>query len=168
MVRMSQAYSIRQLRKQGDSVAEIAREVEASRSTVRDHLVEDGPTRPKHPPPPVHARGINARDSAIAMLATGTAGTEAHVRHAPSTHANPTRNFWAVSQAESARNATQRRRFPRSAEPTANNPRRKPHRSPGLMAKSAPISCETAQKSRGRDRGQGRDGRKLQRGRNRR
>lgn len=30
MVSMSQAYSIRQLRKQGDSVAEIAREVEAS------------------------------------------------------------------------------------------------------------------------------------------
>lgn len=49
MVSMSQAYSIRQPRKQGDSVTEIAREVEASRSTVRDHLVKDGPTRPKHP-----------------------------------------------------------------------------------------------------------------------
>ena len=43
----------------------------------------------------------------------------------------PTCNFWAVSQAESARNATIRRRFPRSEKPTANDPRRKPHRSPG-------------------------------------
>ena len=167
MVRMSQAYSIRQLRKQGDSVAEIAREVEAPRSTVRNHLVKDGPTRPKHPPaPPVHARGLNARDSAIAMRAPGPAGTEAHVRHAPSTHANPTRNFWTVSQAESARNATQRRRFPRSAEPTANIPRRKPHRSPGPMAKSAPTSCGTAQNPRGRARGQGRGSRKRRRERN--
>lgn len=56
MVRMSQAYSIRQLRKQGDSVAEIAREVEAPRSTVRNHLVKDGPTRPKHPPAPPRSR----------------------------------------------------------------------------------------------------------------
>ena len=52
MVSMSKAYSIRQLRKRGDSVAEIAREVEAPRSTVRNHLVKDGPTRPKHPPAP--------------------------------------------------------------------------------------------------------------------
>lgn len=51
-----------------------------------------------------------------------------------------------------ARNATQCRRFPRSAKQTANDCRRKPHRSPGPMAKSAPISCETAQKSRGRAR----------------
>ena len=65
--------------------------------------------------------------------------------------ANPARNFWAVSQAESARNATQRRHFPRSEKPTANGPRRKPHRSPGPMAKSAPVSCKTAQKSQGRD-----------------
>ena len=49
----------------------------------------------------------------------------------PSDSRTPSANFWAVSQAESARNATQRRRFPSSAEPTANNPRRKPHRSPG-------------------------------------
>lgn len=49
MVSMSQAYS---MRKRGDSAAEIAREVEASRSTVRDHLVKDGPTRPKHPSAP--------------------------------------------------------------------------------------------------------------------
>ena len=34
------------------------------------------------------------------------------------------------------------------------------------MAKSTPISCETAQKSRGRDRGQGRGSRKRRRGRN--
>lgn len=127
MVSMSQAYSIRQPRKQGDSVAKIVREVEASRSTVRDHLVKDGPTRPKHPPPPAHARGINARDSAIAMLATRADWTGARIkmRHLQRKR-TPFANFWAVSQAESARNATQRRRFPRSAEPTANDPRRKP------------------------------------------
>ena len=67
----------------------------------------------------------------------------------PSDSRTPSANFWAVSQAESARNATQRRRFPSSAEPTANNPRRKPHRSPGPMAKSAPISYETVQNPRG-------------------
>ena len=54
---------------------------------------EGSPSLPRTPPntstPPVRARGINARGSAIAMLVTGTAGTEAHVRHAPSTHANP-------------------------------------------------------------------------------
>ena len=40
----------------------------------------------------------------------------------PSDSRAPSANFWAVFQAESARNATTRRRFPRSAEPTANNP----------------------------------------------
>ena len=41
----------------------------------------------------------------------------------PSSQASPACNFWAVSQAESARSAVQRRRFPRSAKPTANDPR---------------------------------------------
>lgn len=63
--------------------------------------------------------------------------------------ASPVCDFWAVSQAEPTRNAAWRRRFPRSAIPTANNPRRKPPRSPGPMAKSAPISCKTVQKSQG-------------------
>ena len=41
MISMSQAYSIRQLRKQGDSVAEIARKVGVSRNTVYNHLSKD-------------------------------------------------------------------------------------------------------------------------------
>ena len=41
MISMSQAYSIRQLRKQGDSVAEIARKVGVSRNTVYSHLAKD-------------------------------------------------------------------------------------------------------------------------------
>lgn len=41
MISMSQAYSIRQLRKQGDSVAEIARKVGVSRNTVYNHLAKD-------------------------------------------------------------------------------------------------------------------------------
>lgn len=86
------------------------------------------------------------------------------MRHLQRTR-TPSANFWAVSQAKSARNATQRRRFPRSEKPTANDPRRKPPRSPGSMAKSAPISCETVQNPRGRDRGQGRGSRKRQCGR---
>ena len=55
--------------------------------------------------------------------------------------------------AYSYRRIQQRRRcFPRSAEPTENSPRQKPPRSPGPMAKSTPISCETAQNPQGRDR----------------
>ena len=54
----------------------------------------------------------------------------------------PTCNFWAVSQAESARNATQRRRFPRSEWLTANKPRRKPHRSPGPWRNRRPFPAK--------------------------
>lgn len=79
--------------------------------------------------------------------------------------ANPARNFWAVSQGESARNAIQRRRFPRSEKLTANSSRRKPPRSPGPMAKSAPFSCKTAQNPQGHDHGQGLGSRKRRCGR---
>ena len=159
--------------KAGDSLAEITHKAKISHNAVPNyHLTKEAsrcPERSRTPLRPLLTLGASAHATQQSQcLRPAPTGTEAHVRHVPLTQANPTRNFWAVSQAESARNATQRRRFPRSAEPTANNPRRKPHRSPGLMAKSAPISCETAQKSRGRDRGQGRDSRKLQRGRNRR
>ena len=60
----------------------------------------------------------------------------------PSDSRTPSANFWAVLQAESARNATRRRRFPRSAEPTANNPRRKPHRSPGPWRNRRPFPAK--------------------------
>lgn len=83
----------------------------------------------------------------------------------PSPQASPACDFWAVSQADSARNATIRRRFPRSAKLAASNCRRKPHRSPGPMAKSAPVSCETVQKSRGYARGRSRSNCQRQRGR---
>lgn len=82
------------------------------------------------------------------------------------TQANPACNFWAISQAESARNVTQRQHFPRSEKLTANNSRQKPHRNSEPMAKSAPVSCETAQNPQGRDRGQGRGSRKRRCGRN--
>ena len=42
--------------------------------------------------------------------------------HHPQRTRTPSANFWAVSQAESARNATQRRRFPRSEKLAANDP----------------------------------------------
>ena len=121
---------------------------------------------PNAPPPPF-TLGTSAHAARQTQCLRPAPTKPKHTLDAPpSTQASPTRNFWTVSQAESARNATQRRRFPRSAEPTANIPRRKPHRSPGLMAKSAPVSCETAQNLRGRARGQGRGSRKRRRGRN--
>lgn len=151
MVSMSQAYSMRQLRKQGDSVAEIAREVEASRSAVRSNLAKNDLSLPGYPLRPPRSRSghqhtrLGNRDACAQHRLD-----RSRYQNAPhSAQANPTRDFWTVSQAESARNATQRRRSPRSEKPAANNPCQKPHRSPGPMAKSAPISCETAQKSRG-------------------
>ena len=82
MVSMSQAYSMRQLRKQGDSVAEIAREVEASRSAVRSNLAKNDLSLPGYPlrPPPVRARDINTRGSAIVMLAPNTDWTGADIK----------------------------------------------------------------------------------------
>lgn len=41
MISMSQAYSIRQLKKQGETVAEIARKVGVCRNTVYNCLAED-------------------------------------------------------------------------------------------------------------------------------
>lgn len=69
--------------------------------------------------------------------------------------ANTARNFWAVLQADSTRKTSGHQRFPRSAEPEPHNARREPPRSPEPMAKSAPISCKTAQKSGGTGRVQG-------------
>lgn len=92
---------------------------------IQEKIQSDPPTQPAHPPAPVAL---------------------------PWRPESPTCNFWAVSQTKPARNTTTRRRFPRSADPAANNPRRKPHRSPESMAKSAPNSCETAQNPRGYDR----------------
>ena len=78
---MSQAYSMRQLRKQGDSVAETAREVEASRSAVRSNLAKNDLSLPGYPlRPPVRARDINARGSAIVMLAPNTDWTGADIK----------------------------------------------------------------------------------------
>lgn len=67
----------------------------------------------------------------------------------PSARANPACNFWAVSQAEPARNTATRRRFPRSAKPTANNPRRKPHRSPGPWRNRRPFPAKPSRTRRG-------------------
>ena len=121
------------------------------------------PSIPNTPPAPACARESMHAPMHAAQQSQCSRPAPTRPKHTldapPSTQANPTRNFWAVSQAESTRNAATRRRFPRSAKPTANKPRRKPHRSPGPMAKSAPISCETAQNPQGRARGQGRGSR---------
>lgn len=63
-------------------------------------------------------------------------------RCATSDAREPCSHFWAVSQAKSARNAARRRRFPRSAEPTANDPRRKPHRSPDPWRNRRPLPAK--------------------------
>lgn len=41
MISMSKAYSIRQLRMEGDSIAEISRKLEVSRDTVYKYLAMD-------------------------------------------------------------------------------------------------------------------------------
>lgn len=74
----------------------------------------------------------------------------------PSARANPACNFWAVSQAEPARNTATRRRFPRSAKPTADNTRRKPHRSPGPWRNRRHFPAKPSRTRRGRARRQGR------------
>ena len=61
----------------------------------------------------------------------------------------PGGDFWAVLQAESARKAARRRRFPRSAMPVSNSAREKPSRTPGpcqnrgLFAAKPPRSRHT-------------------------
>ena len=60
----------------------------------------------------------------------------------PSDLQTPSANFWTVSQAEPAQNAARRRHFPRSAEPTANNPRQKPYRSPGPWRNRRPFPAK--------------------------
>lgn len=50
MISMSKAYSIRQLRMEGDSIAEISRKLEVSRDTVYKYLAaEDLSQRPPAP-----------------------------------------------------------------------------------------------------------------------
>ena len=63
-------------------------------------------------------------------------------RCATSVAREPRSQLLAVSQAKSARNAARRRRFPRSAEPTANDPRRKPHRSPDPWRNRRPLPAK--------------------------
>lgn len=54
----------------------------------------------------------------------------------------PASNFWAVLQAESARKAARRRRFPRSAMPVSNNGTDKPPRSPGSCQNQGPFAAK--------------------------
>ena len=61
----------------------------------------------------------------------------------------PSANFWAVSQGEPARSATTRRRFPKSEKLTANNSRRKPHRSPGPWRNRRPFPAKPLRSRRG-------------------
>lgn len=151
-ISMSQTYSIRQLRKRGDLAAKIhPHGRNLAQRSVQPPGVES-PLRPRSRSGHQHTRLSNR--NACDQHRPGPKHTP---RCATSNTREPACNFWAVSQAESARNATQRRRFPRSEKLTANNSRQEPPRSPGPMAKSTPISSGTAQKSRGRDRGRGRN-----------
>ena len=94
IINTSQAHFICQLRKQGDSTAEIAREVEASRSTVRNHLAKNDLSHPGHPSVPLFALGASTHATRQSRrLRPAPTGTEAHVRHVPLTQANPTRKL---------------------------------------------------------------------------
>lgn len=159
--------------KAGDSLAEITHKAEISHNAVPNyHLTKEAPRCPERSRTPLRplltlGTSVHAtqQSQCLRPAPTGPGPISKCAIFSPS---KPHSQLLGGFEAESVRNTTQRRRFPRSAKPTANNPSRKPHRSPGPMAKSAPISCETAQKSRGRDRRQGRSNRQRQHGRNRR
>ena len=68
----------------------------------------------------LHASGLQVLVHARVPTSTDRTETRVKIRHLHRTR-TPVCNFWAVSQAEPARNATIRRRFPRSAKPAANN-----------------------------------------------
>lgn len=105
------------------------------------------------PPSPVHARETSRARHALwhppHPLRPANPARFAAFAAPPLPPASPVCDFWAVSQAESTRNTARCRRFPRSTKPTADSTRRKPSRSPGPMAKSAPVSCKTVQKPQG-------------------
>ena len=94
-----------------------------------------------------HAGGLQALAHARVPTSTDRTETRAKMRHLHRTR-TPVCNFWTVSQAEPARNATIRQRFPRSAKPAANNCRRKPHRSPDLWRNRRPFPAKPS-RSRG-------------------
>lgn len=150
-------YISRHNREAGDPLAEITHKAEISHNAATNyHLTKEAPRcpeRPRTPLRPLFALGASTHAALQSQcLRPAPPGPKHTLDTPPQRTQTPSANFWAVSQAESVRNATQRRRFPRSVELTANNPRQKPPRSPGPMTKSAPISCETAQNPQGRDR----------------
>ena len=63
--------------------------------------------------------------------------------------ANPAHNFWTVLQADSARKATQRQRFPRSAESEPHNTCGKPPRSPEPRQNCGSFSAKPPRSRRG-------------------
>lgn len=63
--------------------------------------------------------------------------------------ASPARNFWAVLQANSARKATQRQRFPRSAKSAPCNACEKPPRSPEPWQNRRPFPAKPSRSRRG-------------------
>lgn len=110
----------------------------------------------------VNERHADHRDPPTWSLMTGNRNAcDQHRRNQntrqdapPSTHANPARDFWTVSQGEPARNATTRRRCPKSEKLTANNSRRKPHRSPGPWRNRRPFPAKPLRSRRGATTGE--------------
>lgn len=74
MISMSKAYSIRQLRMEGDSIAEISRKLEVSRDTVYKYLAADD-LSPKPPQP-------RRRQSSLDRYRAARRAGEARVRSA--------------------------------------------------------------------------------------
>ena len=89
----------------------------------------------------LHASGLQVLVHARVPTNTDRTETRVKMRHLHRTR-TPVCNFWAVSQAEPARNATIRRRFPSSAKPAANNCSRKPHRSPDPWRNRRPFPAK--------------------------
>ena len=95
----------------------------------------------------LHAGGLQALVHARVPTSTDRTETRVKMSHLHRTR-TPVCNFWAVSQAEPARNATIRRCFLRSAKPAANNCSRKPHRSPDPWRNRRPFPAKPS-RSRG-------------------
>lgn len=103
MIGMPTILSIRQRLDAGDSVAQVARDEGVSEPTVRKYRDMDDLSRPGHPSVP---RSLSGNQHTRLGNRNACDQHQLAPKHAldapPSAQANPTCNFWAVSQAESA------------------------------------------------------------------
>ena len=129
------------------------RKAEISHNTAYSHLAKNDPSRPEHPSAPrscVRARGhqrtrLNNRN----VYAQHRLDRSTYQDMPSSTHANPICKLLGGFADRISPKHHPAPTFPQVGEADSEQPRRKPHRSQGPMAKSAPISCGTTQNPQG-------------------